>query len=114
MALTITNPQTLSGGSVVEYNNLDSDDVNPNPIKPGGTGPVACFVQAIGTFGGGTLVVQGSNNGTDWVNLTDITGTEISLTAAGGVELTSSTLFIRPIISGGSADDVDVIFCLRG
>ena len=114
MALTINSPASLSGGSVTEYNELSQADTNPSPLKPGGSGTVACFVQAIGSFGGGTLNIQGSNNGTDWVNLSDITGTPIAFTAAGGVEMTSSALYIRPILTGGSGGDVDVIFCLRG
>jgi len=46
--------------------------------------------------------------------LSDVTGTAIGLTAAGGKEFTSSCVYLRPLITGGTADDVDVLISLRG
>jgi len=114
MALTVTPSRPVSGVRLWTYDNLDTADSSPPKINPGGTEPIAGCIQAVGTFGGGTVALQGSNDGTNWVNLKDFTGTEIGLTAAGGADFTTSFLYIRPIITGGSGDDVDVYVLLRG
>lgn len=67
-----------------------------------------------GTFNGGTTaVLQGSNDGTTWATLTDIAGNAISATAAKVQEFSSSVLYLRPAVSGGSADNVNVVVALR-
>jgi hypothetical protein len=41
-------------------------------------------VQVAGTFGaGGTIVIEGSLDGTNWITLNNIQGSALSLTAAG-------------------------------
>jgi hypothetical protein len=58
-------------------------------------------VQVTGVFGGATLRVEGSNNGTDWAALTDPQGNDLNITA-GKIELvTEATLFVRPRVIGG-------------
>lgn len=84
-----------------------------NYIEPLGLEPLAGFMQATGTFGSATITLQGSNDGTNFVDLYDRTGTAISLTAAGGVDFSTSARYIKPGISGGSSDDVDVHITLR-
>jgi len=71
------------------------------------TGADSLFFQATGTFGGATLVLQGSNDGTNWVTLTDETDTAISLNAAGGVSVLERPAYIRPSASSGSSQDID-------
>lgn len=71
-------------------------------------------VQATGTFGGATITLTGSNDGTNYVTLKDPSGTAISLTAAGAFEFSTAMLYIKPGISGGTGDDVDVIVAMRG
>jgi hypothetical protein len=44
----------------------------------------------------------------------DLGGTVISATAAGFFEFTTAAMYIRPAISGGAANAVDVIVILRG
>ena len=80
---------------------------------PQGVGSLAGSVQVTGTFGGATVVLEGSNDGTNYVTLTDITGFPISLTAAGLVDFSTACAYVRPAISGGSSDDVDVTVILR-
>lgn len=59
-------------------------------------------VQVFGTFGtGGTLTVQGSNNGSNWNTLKDSFGTAIQLTSAGVVQVMEVTRYIRPSITAG-------------
>ena len=56
-----------------------------------------------GTFGaGGTLVIQGSNDGTNWFTLNSAAGaTAASFTAAGIKTMIELPLFVRPFVSAG-------------
>jgi hypothetical protein len=71
-------------------------------------------VQVVGTFGGATVVLQGSNDGTNWVTLNDYQGNAISLTATGLKPIAEVTRYIRPSASGGTGQDVDVYVFQRG
>jgi hypothetical protein len=58
--------------------------------------------QVEGTFGvGGTLLVEGSNDGVHWETLTNPQGTPISITAAGIWQVTEVVMQMRPRVSGG-------------
>jgi hypothetical protein len=114
MALSFTSTIPVSGVALYTYDNLDTADTSPTVINPGGTEPIAGSMQVIGTFGGGTVKLQGSNNGANWVDLKDSYGTAIGLTSAGGVEFSTSFLYLRPLVTGGSSDDVDVFIVTRG
>lgn len=70
-------------------------------------------VTVTGTFNSETLTMQGSNDGTNWSTLTDNTGTDIALTAAGMRLIAEAPIYIRPSFSGSSGGDVDVIVQLR-
>lgn len=78
-------------------------------------GPMGA-VQFAGTFNGGTSVgLTASNDGTNYVALTDIHGTSISgLTAAALHDFSTAAKSIKPSIASGSGDDVDVTVVLRG
>ena len=65
-------------------------------------------VQVSGTIGGATIVLQGSNDGVTYTTLKDTAGTDISFTAAGYVEFSSAAAFIKPSISGGTGDSINV------
>jgi len=58
-------------------------------------------VQVAGTFGGATVRVEGSNNGTDWAVLTDPQGNDLLITTAKIEMVTEATMLVRPNISGG-------------
>lgn len=58
--------------------------------------------QIEGTFGvGGTVLVEGSNDGVNYRTLNDPFGNALSLTSAGVHELTQIALWMRPRVSGG-------------
>ena len=114
MALTVTPSYPVSGVQLWTYDNLDTADSSPPKINAGGTEPIAGCIQAIGTFGGGTVKLQGSNDATNYVDIKDVTGSAIGLTASGGAEFTTSFLYIRPLVTGGSGDDVNVFIVMRG
>lgn len=75
---------------------------------------LAASVQVVGTFGGATAKLQVSNDGTNWADASDVLGNPIELTATGYFEFSLSAAYIRPAISGGTGDDLDVIVVLRG
>jgi hypothetical protein len=87
-----------------------ADDGSPVVVADGTDGSI----QATGTFDSATLNFQGSNDGgTTWFNLTDETGTEIALTAAGGKMFLPRVDRIRPLTSGGGGScDIDVYMVL--
>lgn len=64
------------------------------------------------SFGSGTLTMQGTNDPNKTLGLTTIVyaknGSSATLTAAGGGTLLDSYRFMRPLLAGGTAGDVDV------
>ena len=58
-------------------------------------------VQVAGTFGGATLALAGSNDGTNYVTLYDAQGSPLSFTGAGLKAIVELPVFIKPILSGG-------------
>lgn len=114
MALTVTPSVPVAGIQVWTYDNLDTADTSPSTITSGGTSTIVGSIQAEGTFGGGTVKLQGSNDGTNWVDLDDTQGTAIGITAAGAAEFSTAMVYLRPLITGGTGDDVNVTIALRG
>ena len=70
-------------------------------------------VQIIGTFGGATVTMQGSIDGTNWATLTDAQGNAIAATAAALEAITELVRFIRPIVTGGAGVSVTVLLLMR-
>lgn len=79
----------------------------------GDTGtPFACpnypdkSIQVVGTFGGATVTIQGSNmiDNPTYATLNDGTGAALTITSAGIKQILENTYWVRPIISGGDAN----------
>lgn len=79
-----------------------------------GQAALAGCVQVTGTFGGATITVQVSNDGTNWVTIKDLQGLDITFTAAGLREFATAAAYIRAISAGGTGDSVTVTMVLRG
>lgn len=80
---------------------LTTTNTDGAPVGFAGSGKTA---QVTGTFGvGGTLVMQESVDGTNWVTMTDssVTGGAVSFTATGVKDLRETAPFVRPFVSGG-------------
>lgn len=59
-------------------------------------------IQFTGTFGaGGTVKLQGSNDGSNWFDLTDPQGNAISKTTASIEQVLEMTRYVRPFVSAG-------------
>lgn len=72
-------------------------------------------VQVIGTFGtGGSLRIEGSNNGTDWAVLTDPQGNALDFTQAKIEMVTEATSLVRPrVTAGDGTTSISVIILAR-
>jgi gamma-glutamyltranspeptidase len=87
------------------------DTINSLPVT--GRDLIHGAVQFTGTFGSATVKLQVSNDNTTFIDLKDTAGNAISVTAAGFREFSTAGLFVRPAISGGTNDAVNVIVSLR-
>lgn len=69
--------------------------------------------QATGTFGGATVAIEGSNDGTNFVTLTKAPGsTAASFTAAGLLQVVEHPRYIRPSVTGGAGSGIAVTLLL--
>jgi hypothetical protein len=58
-------------------------------------------VQITGALGGGTITIEGSNNGTDWAVLSDPQGNPLVFTSSGKIEaILEAVAFLRPSFTG--------------
>ena len=71
-------------------------------------------VQVTGTFSGSTAVIQGSNDGSTWVTLTDPQGTALSFTSGGLEAIQEHTRYVRPSVSAGTGTGLVVTIFMRG
>ncbi len=77
---------------------LNGDDGAPIEL----CGSTIRSVQFTGTLGaGGTIALEGSNDGTNYVTLTDPQGTSISKTSLGIEAIEEITRYVRPKVSAG-------------
>ena len=72
-------------------------------------------VQAIGTFAGSTITMQGSNDKVNWTNLNDeaVPGNPCSFTATGLKGVLQTVKYIRPSVSGGTGTGLKVVLVNR-
>lgn len=70
-------------------------------------------VQIQGTFGaGGTVLIEGSNDGTNYYTLTDPQGNALSVTSAKIEGISELTRYIRPRVSAGDGTTSISIYLL--
>ncbi len=88
-----------------------------------GAGPAVEFpewadncVQVIGSIGGATVVIEGSNDGTNYDTLFNAQGTALSFTSLTPTpikQVVERPRFIRPKITGGAATGIGVYLTMR-
>ena len=114
IAARVTNPGSGNSGiTLISWTTLTEDDTAQDVIV-NGTGPIACALQVTGTFGGATVVLQGSNDGTTWATLADVLGSTSGLAAAGVAEYSTSAVYTRVAATGGTGQDLDIYLSFRG
>lgn len=70
-------------------------------------------VQVTGTFGDGALVLEGSNNGTDYAPLTDLQGNDLNILAAKIEQVTEATAYVRPRVTGTTGASLNVHLLIK-
>jgi hypothetical protein len=101
IALAETRDQTFgnSGVHFVQWTPLLNGDSGAPYAMPGFADRA---VQIAGTFGaGGTVVIEGTIDGTNYVTLNDPQGVALSKTGAALQEISQITRLIRPRVSAG-------------
>jgi hypothetical protein len=70
-----------------------------------------------GTFGGATVTLHGSNDGTNFVLLKDAASAALSVATTGaGHVIPTGFRFYKPVVTGGTADSlaITLVFSKRG
>ena len=119
MATRINTPSPIAGfgenATLVTWIDLDTTNDTGVPIEmPGST---VRSIQIGGTFDSATVVIEGSNDGTNYLTLTDPQGNALSKTAAAIEAIQESPRFLRPKVTsaGGSTSiDIHLILVRRG
>jgi hypothetical protein len=91
-------------------------------VTADGAGPAVEFpewadncVQIIGTISGATIVVEGSNDGTNYNTLNNAQGAALSFTSLADSmkQIVERPRYIRPKITGGTATGIGVYIVMR-
>ncbi len=115
----VTGVKTEAPGNTfhVIWETLTETDNVGHPISIPGASDKS--VQIVGTVGGATVLIEGSNvlipsvDG-DWATLHDENGDLLSFTSIDvGHAVSENTLHVRPRLTGGAGTDVDVLMLLR-
>ncbi len=91
--------------AVYTWTGLASGDTG-QPLR--GPGFTDASYQVGGAFGGATVVIEGSNDGTNYITLVDPFNVALSFTSAALAQVLPISLWIRPRVSGGSAVAINV------
>lgn len=100
-------------GSVKKYTWTPLTETNTDgaPIE---MGPWADrSVQVEGTFGGATVTIQGTNDGTNWQTLNNPASVALSFSAAGFKGILELPMKIRPLVTGGTSVSLTVSMVVR-
>ena len=88
------------GDIIYTWTPLTTANADGQPAQYQGAGDRV--VQVTGTFGaGGTVILQGSCDGTNWFGLNNPQGTALSFVAVGLKEVLENCPYIRPFVSAG-------------
>lgn len=100
MPIITPNINAAIRGITTKWSGLATGDEGV-PIATGGR---QISVQVTGTFGGATVAMQGSNDGSNWVSLNDqaVIANPCSFTSAGLKGVLQMPKYIRPVVSGGA------------
>ena len=97
----------------VTWTSLVAASLNGEPIPENWSDFSDRSVQVIGTFGGATVTMQGSNDGgTTWNTLNDAFGTALTFTAGGIKQVTEVCGHMRPLVSSASGTTDLTVLCI--
>lgn len=110
-AITIDADVPTKRNYIVSWSNLAGTD-SGTPVNIGEYYDRS--VQISGTFGGATVTIEGSNDGVNYLPLTDPQGNAISKTTASIEQIMELTRFIRPVVTGGTGSNLTITMYVRG
>lgn len=99
-------------GWTLTWSNIGNSDT-PMPASAYGGYADKSFQVEGPTFGGTSVSIQGSNDNANYHALSDPTGTTIALTAAGLKEVLEHTLYLKPVLTGGSGSSITATLFVR-
>lgn len=105
-----TTNRTIEGIPYLRWANVattDTEVAHPVMTRLGGA------VSFTGTFGGATVKLQQSNDNVTFFDMKDVYGTVISATADALFIFRTDAAYIRPLVSGGTSDAVNIIVTMR-
>lgn len=110
--VAFTKQDNLFDQAVYTWPTLANGD-DGSPIQFSGSGDKS--IQVDGTFSvGGTVVIEGSIDGTNYYTLTDALGNSLSLTGGGIKSVGQHTVFIRPrVTAGDGSTSINARLCVR-
>lgn len=105
---------TVSAGcATIAWTPLTESDTCTGALIPGSNGAVGAMM-VTGTFGGATITLQGSNDGSNYYNITDPAGNTVNLSSAGIKEFSTGAVYVRAGTASGSSSSVTVTLSIRG
>lgn len=114
---TITPTVSVVGGNngvgVVTWGPCAAGDTCTGFLIPRGCG-AQVGVQVDGTFNTTAITMQGSNDNTTYVTLTDRFAAAFSKTAAAFGEFQISAAYVKPVLTGGTGTALYIRMTLRG
>lgn len=109
---TVASTTTWGEGRTDVWTPLTETNSDGAPARSIGSGDRA--FQVIGTFGaGGTVILEGSLDGTNWFGLKDPAGAAISFTSAGLRQVLENPSWLRPRVSAGTGVSVTASLFVR-
>lgn len=115
VSLEVTNPsvnQRLNEMAVARWEGLTgTDDGEPVTLVAYGDRSV----QVAGTFAGGTpkVIIQGSNDGVNWITMRDPFNQPLEFTANGLRTVVDVAVYMRPLLEDAAGSDIDVTMLMR-
>ena len=102
---------TVPGAVLVSWADLATNDVGAGVPIPYAA-DLSC--QVSGTFGGGTVTWQGSNDGTNWHPMTQRGGTtNMAFTSAAVHTANENPAFVRPAVTAGTSVAIDCTLAIH-
>lgn len=114
MALTVSIKDVGTGDGSTKlytYTGLSEEDVTPPVIESPEWGDRS--IQVAGTFNGGTVSFQGSNDGITWATLNDPQGNALTFTASRIEQLLEIALYMRAVVTAGTGLNINVNVLMR-
>lgn len=110
---TITDVSAKTDGSAmsVVWSGVTESDTFAAVAMPAYT---ARSVHVSGTFGSATVVLNGSNTGTNYFGLNNLAGTAISITSEGLKACQEAVINYQPSASGGTSQSLTVTMLFVG